>query len=228
MSTCRGGRRGPVGERPDRLVVVTGTGTEVGKTWVATALLGAARAAGLRVAARKPAQSFDAADPTTDAEVLAAASGEAPELVCPAHRHYALPLAPFMAAARLGRPPFVLADLLAELQWPEGVDLGLLEGAGGVCSPIASDGGDTADLVRALRPDVVVLVADAGLGTINATRLALAPLPDGEVVVFLNRFDGGDDLHAGNRDWLLDHLRCPVEVDIEGLLRRALAPGRRG
>ena len=48
--------------RPRRLVAVVGTGTDVGKTWVSARVLRDLRAAGLRVAARKPAQSFDPGD----------------------------------------------------------------------------------------------------------------------------------------------------------------------
>jgi dethiobiotin synthetase len=64
-------------DRPARLVVVVGTGTEVGKTWSSCRLLEHARSQRLRVAARKPVQSFDA-DSTepTDADRLAAATGE--------------------------------------------------------------------------------------------------------------------------------------------------------
>ena len=48
-----------------------------------------------------------------------------------------------------------------------------------------------------------MLVADAGLGTINSVRLSVGALagPRG-LVVFLNRFDAADDLHRRNRDWL--------------------------
>ena len=85
--------------RPDRLVAILGTGTEVGKTWVAAAALTSARRAGLSVAARKPAQSAEPDDPApSDADVLAVATGEDPLAVCPAHRHYAVAMAPPMAA----------------------------------------------------------------------------------------------------------------------------------
>ena len=50
-----------------------------------------------------------------------------------------------------------------------------METAGGVRSPQADDG-DAVDLVRLLAPDLVVLVADAGLGTINAVRLCVDAL----------------------------------------------------
>lgn len=206
-------------DRPRRLVVVAGTGTEVGKTWAGARLAVAARAAGLAVAARKPAQSFEPGD-RTDAEILAAATGETPEEVCPPHRWYEVPLAPFMAAERLGRPSFTLGDLVAEVRWPDGIDLGLVEPAGGVRSPMTVDGGDTVDLVDALAPDEVVLVADAGLGTLNAVRLCVDALSGSAVVVLLNRFDAADELHLANAAWLGDHVDARVVTAPEELLPR--------
>jgi dethiobiotin synthetase len=49
----------------------------------------------------------------------------------------------------------------------------------------------------------VLLVADAGLGTLNAVRLTLACLAPLPTTVILNRYDPADDLHRRNRDWLL-------------------------
>jgi dethiobiotin synthetase len=195
--------------RPTRLVFVAGTGTEVGKTWVGAALLTGLRERHVRVAARKPVQSFVPEAGPTDADVLGAATGEGATTVCPAHRWFGIALAPPMAAEVLAAPPFTIADLAAELEWPAGVDLGLVEGVGGVRSPLAVDG-DTRDLIDALAPDAVILVADAGLGTINAVRLSTAALGDHPLVVALNRFDPGDDLHRRNRDWLSG--RCGLDV----------------
>jgi dethiobiotin synthetase len=205
-------------EGPRHLLVIAGTGTEVGKTWVAARLAQAARDAGLTVAARKPVQSFEPGTGPTDAEVLAAATGERTEDVCPPHRSYELAVAPFMAAARLGRPSFTLADLSAELRWPPGTDLGLLEPAGGVRSPMSADGADTVDLLRAVRPDGVALVADAGLGTINAVRLSLDALSAWPVTVVLNRYDDRDELHRDNRTWLEGHVAATVVTDAAALL----------
>ena len=189
---------------------MVGTGTDVGKTWVAARLLTDLRAAALRVAARKPAQSFEPDDDPAglDASVLGAATGESPEDVCPPHRWYEVPMAPPMAAERLGRPPFSIQDLMSELRWPAPaeagpVDVGLVETAGGIRSPLATDG-DCLALCEGLAPDAIVLVADAGLGTINAVRLtlhALGPLAALAVVV-LNRFDPGSDLHRRNLAWM--------------------------
>ena len=186
---------------PEQLIVVAGTGTEIGKTWAGRQLLQQARSRGLRVAARKPAQSFSEADGLTDAELLAEASGETPETVCPRHRWYAVPMAPPMAADVLGLAPLRVKDLVAEITWEDATDLALVETAGGVRAPIAHDG-DNVALIERIKPHKVLLVADAGLGTLNAVRLSLQALAGQQVVVLLNRFDSGNDLHRRNREWL--------------------------
>lgn len=206
--TATGAGRPPV-------VLVAGTGTEVGKTWVAAALAGELRRRGRRVAARKPAQSFEPGDEDTgrtDAHVLATATGETPAEVCPPTRWYPAAMAPPMAATALGSPPFTIADLVDGLTMPAGADLVLVETAGGVRSPLAADG-DTVTLAWQLRPALTVLVADAGLGTINAVRLSAAAL-DGPLVVHLNRFDARAPLHAANAAWLerRDGLRCVTSL----------------
>ena len=99
--------------RPERLAVVCGTATDVGKTWVTCGLLHGLRQRGVPVAARKPAQSFAEDGRPTDAELLAAASGQDPWDVCPAHRWYPAAMAPPMAAAALGRDAFSSVSLAA-------------------------------------------------------------------------------------------------------------------
>jgi dethiobiotin synthetase len=205
--------------RPERLVLVVGTGTEVGKTWVACRVARALRRRGLIVVARKPAQSYDAGDDLsdTDAALLAHATGDHPAAVCPQHRWYPVAMAPPMAAEALGRRPFAIADLVDELAWPAVVGVGLVEAAGGVRSPLAADG-DAAALAGALRPDRVVLVADAGLGTINGVRLSMAALAPWPVTVVLNRFDPADDLHVRNLEWLGGVDGYDVVTDAEDLV----------
>jgi len=205
--------------RPHRLVVVTGTGTEVGKTWWTARLCERLGAAGVSVAARKPAQSFEPGAGPTDADVLAAATADAPESVCPADRWYPVPMAPPMAAAALGRPSFTIRALAAEITWPAATDVGLVEGAGGPRSPLAADG-DTVDLASALGADTVVLVGDPGLGTINAVRLAAAPFGATPLVVALNRFDPADDLHVRNGEWLAGDGGFDLVTDPADLARR--------
>ena len=71
-----------------------------------------------------------------------------------------------------------------------------------------------------LAPDLVVLVADAGLGTVNSVRLGVDVLGPRPVVVFLNRYDPADDLHRRNLDWLRTRERLEVIVDLEALSNR--------
>lgn len=187
-----------------KLIVIAGTGTEVGKTWFAARLLADARARGIVVSARKPAQSFDASETNaTDAQLLAEASGEDPHAVCPPHRWYAAAMAPPMAADFLGRPRISLEDLIAELQWPGNAQLRVVETAGGLLSPIAHDA-DNLQLIERLAPAHVILVADAGLGTLNSVRLCARAIAGHDVTVFLNRYDHDNPLHRANHTWLTE------------------------
>lgn len=212
--------------RPRHLVVVLGTGTEVGKTWVGCCLAVLLRSADVAVAARKPAQSFSSAESEegrTDADLLARATGVRPLEVCPQHRWYPAPMAPPMAADAIGAPPILVDDLMSELTWPDGLDVGLVETAGGPRSPMAHDA-DGADIARRLEPDLVLLVADAGLGTINAVRSTMQGLAGLPVVVVLNRYDPAVELHQRNRAWLVEHDGLDVVTDVQVLVERLTRP----
>lgn len=176
-------------------LLLTGTGTDVGKTWV-----GARLAPLLGATAWKPVQSYQPGTGPTDAEVLAAATGQDPHEVCPPHRWYPLPLAPPEAADELGRPRIGIDELAAEA--PESDGPVVIEGAGGPRSPLAHDG-DTVTLAAIVDPALIVLVSHAGLGAINDVRLSAAAFDDvAPLAVFLNRFDAGDLVHRRNLDFL--------------------------
>jgi dethiobiotin synthetase len=205
-------------------VLCVGTATGVGKTWVGAEVLRKLRAGGLSVAARKPVLSFDpAADAPTDADVLAEATGEDRHTVCPEHRWYPMALAPPIAAMLLGLPEFSNADLSSELEPPIGADMLWVETIGGPLSPMTSDG-DSADIARWLFPDLVVLVADAGLGTINAVRLAAGPFAGRRLVVMLNRYEANEAC-SQSQTWLAFN-GFEVVVDI-GELAAAVLTGAR-
>jgi dethiobiotin synthetase len=199
-------------------VVVAGTGTDIGKTWVTAALASALRRRGIPVAARKPVQSFAPEhDTPTDAEVLGEATGEDPHAVCPAHRWLPRALAPPMAAAALDAPPFTFAELAMEVTRSSPREaVVLVESVGGVRSPLATDG-DTVALVAALQPTLVVLVADAELGTINVVRLSVDVLRPYRVVVYLNRYRPDNELHDRNHDWLVTREGLEVVTNPEAL-----------
>jgi dethiobiotin synthetase len=151
---------------------VTGTDTGVGKTIVAAGLLAHARARGLRTAALKPAETGCVHGVPTDGLLLRAAAGadHLPIDAIVPHR-YATPVAPAVAARLEGRP-FSLARTRTAFAALAGADLLLVEGAGGLLSPYA-DYLLAADLAAALALPLLI-VARAGLGTINHTLLTVA------------------------------------------------------
>ena len=207
--------------RPAVVVAVVGVATDVGKTWVATAVLTRLEAAGMRVAARKPVQSFEANTGMTDADFLAAATGEDPTTVCPTHRWYPLAMAPPIAARRLGLGPIAVHDLVAELAWPSAIQIGVIETVGGARSPMADDA-DSATFVRSVVADHVLLVANAGLGAINAVRLCATALEATPFTVVLNRFDRDDAVHETNRAWLADRDGFSVVTTVDDCVAAVL------
>jgi dethiobiotin synthetase len=152
--------------------LVTGTDTGVGKTVVTAAVAAAATRAGLRVAVVKPGQTGTADGEEPDAAVVArlAAPATARSLA-----DYPDPLAPLAAARVSGLPALRLPDVVAAVRdVAAGHDLTLVEGAGGLLVPMGQDW-TVAELATELTADVV-LVARAGLGTLNHTALTLEAL----------------------------------------------------
>ncbi len=168
---------------------ITGTGTAVGKTYVASRIAESLVSAGLRVGVYKPvasgcrpASEFRSTNqlsvPTTcglvsdDALQLWEAAGRPGEFdfVCP--QRFEAPLAPHLAARAEGK--CVRSDLLrAGIDyWNQRSDIVLVEGAGGLLSPL-SDDQYVADLAHDLGLPLVIVSANI-LGTINHTLLTLA------------------------------------------------------
>jgi len=153
---------------------VTGTDTGVGKTEVAVALLAGHRARGVDVAGMKPAESGAPPGAPSDAERLRAAAGgiDDPALVCP--YRFAAPLAPAVAARIEGREVSFEHLLACARELARRHAALLVEGAGGILAPLTERHGQ-ADLARALGLPVLV-VARAGLGTVNHTALTCEAL----------------------------------------------------
>ncbi|MFF8264082.1 dethiobiotin synthase [Streptomyces virginiae] len=156
------------------VVMVSGTGTEIGKTVVTSALAAAAVAAGRSVAVLKPAQTgVGPQEPGDAAEVvrLAGPSVTAMELA-----RYPEPLAPDTAARRAGLPTLAPAQIAeAARRLAEDHDLVLVEGAGGLLVQFDESGHTLADAARLLEAPTLI-VAQAGLGTLNSTTLTAEAL----------------------------------------------------
>lgn len=154
-----------------RGLLVLGTDTGVGKTFVACALLIGLRARGHAVAAIKPMETgFDPADRLSDAKLLAAAAGEEFDTEVHVPSHWSLPLAPRAAAAREGATIDVAEVLKRTQARLQPGRLLLAELAGGLRVPL-SPGLTNVEFAQALGWPAI-LVARAGLGTLNHTVLS--------------------------------------------------------
>jgi dethiobiotin synthetase len=155
------------------VLVLSGTGTEVGKTVVAAAVAALALAMRQKVAVLKPAQSGVGPHEPGDIDEIGRLAGPVTgrELA-----RFADPLAPATAARLAGRPAVHPSDIAsAAVELNRSHDLVLIEGAGGLLVRFDDDGGTIADVAWALGAPVLVVV-EAGLGTLNATALTAEAL----------------------------------------------------
>ena len=165
-----------------RAVFIAGSHTDVGKTWAACAILKAARGKGWSVEALKPVVTGylpSVATDTSDPGRLLAALGRdrsAQALEAMSPLRFQAALSPPMAA-RLEGVTLTLADLLAVCRpvlAAQTADLLLVEGAGGVMSPMAQDATGL-DLQLALGLPTI-LVGGSYLGGVSHTLTALEVL----------------------------------------------------
>ncbi|ABI75828.1 dethiobiotin synthase [Hyphomonas neptunium ATCC 15444] len=187
-----------------RSYFVTATGTDIGKTYVSARLISAWRAQGYVAQATKPVMSGFAEDALeqSDAGRLLTAMGRA---VTPAsvaeiclHR-LAPPLSPNVAMRQAGVRqdyPEILAFVRDRLS--DGGDCHLVEGAGGVMSPL-TDEKLQIDLMADLQLPIILITA-AYLGSVSHTLTALYALSARglkvSAVAISQPFSSGDDLSA--------------------------------
>jgi dethiobiotin synthetase len=154
------------------VLVVTGTDTEVGKTIVVAALASLARTRGSSVAVVKPVQTGVDEQAAGDLDAVGVLTG------VPSTDRYELarypdPLSPAAAARLSGRPAADMAEVTDRISaLADTYRLVVVEGAGGLLVRYDDDGSTIADLAERLHAPVLV-VARAGLGTLNATALTL-------------------------------------------------------
>jgi dethiobiotin synthetase len=158
---------------------ITGIGTGVGKTLVTTILCHQLRAMGRRVSALKPVVSgFVEDDPESDPARILRSLGVTPTRAAVASLspwRFAAPISPHLAARREGRSVSLEEIARFSREQTDGPgSIRLIEGAGGVMSPICEDA-TCLDLIASLG-DPVVLVTGTYLGTLSHTLTALAVL----------------------------------------------------
>ncbi len=154
-----------------RTYFITATNTGAGKT-VLTALLAQwLRERGVAVAALKPLGSGGRAD----AEILHAALGGTLTLEEINPWHFRSAVTPALAA-RQEKKPVKLATVLTHLRARQKCyEVLLVEGAGGLLSPLVEDG-NSRDLISALDATPII-VAPNQLGVVNHVLLTLEALP---------------------------------------------------
>jgi len=160
-----------------RLLAVTGTGTEVGKTVTTAALAACALRGGQRVAVVKPVQTGVWPGEPADLTEVRRLTG-----LADLHEYvrYAEPLAPATAARRLGEPGPDLGELAGRIAGLADRDLVIVEGAGGALVRFNDRGEGLVELIGAVVRLVrsrsgaqssfgaeVVLVTGAALGCLH-------------------------------------------------------------
>lgn len=157
-----------------KVVLVTGTDTGVGKTWVTRAVAHSLAATGRRVVAIKPVETgcTESGRNGEDGVLLASATGQpAPKA---ALLRFAAPAAPAVAADAEGSEIDFDALVLEIASHAEGAEVVLLEGAGGLLAPVTWEW-NMVDLARELNASAILVGSDR-LGTINHTLLTLGAL----------------------------------------------------
>ena len=158
---------------------ITGVGTGVGKTLVTTILCAQLRELGRSVSALKPVVSgFALDDPESDPALILKSLGRIPTLAtidAVSPWRFSAPLSPHLAARHDGRA-ITLEEVARFCRSQVGGpgSLRLIEGAGGVMSPICADA--TCLDLMALLGEPVVLVTGTYLGTISHTLTALSAI----------------------------------------------------
>jgi len=164
-------------------VVILGTGTDVGKTYVTACLARGLRERG-SVLALKPIESGVGAGATGDAGTIASAAGHAP-LLSP--WRFPRPVSPHLGA----REQSVTLDVAEVAAWVAAQEanasaaVSLIELAGGAFSPLGP-GVTNVDLALALQPALWLLVAPDALGVLHDVAATLRALPRAPNAVLLS------------------------------------------
>ncbi len=205
-----------------RGIFITGTDTEVGKTYFAALLARKLLGEGLRVGVYKPVASgcLEEAGELVSEDALAlwnaAGRPRTLEEVCP--QRFAAPVAPHRAAEIEGREvdPTLLLQGIAP--WLESCEVVLVEGAGGILSPLAEEVSNL-DLAAALGFPLLVVAANK-LGVINHTLLTLESaacrsLPAAGIVLNELQPSGAEDIsRRTNADDLRRFAPAPLLAEI--------------
>lgn len=196
-------------------VLVVGTGTEIGKTHVTACLLAQARAQGMSVRGYKPiATGIDHF--CEDAQLHAEALGA--HYLHPSFS-YRRPVSPHLAAREEERPIDLEVVRFRSDELAQGCDAVVIEGAGGLFTPLGETFTNIA-LVRCLMPAAVVLVAPDRLGVLHDVGACVTAAQSCgiEFAALVLSAPGVPDASTGSNARELERVGMPV---IAGVFPRA-------
>lgn len=200
-------------------LLVTGSDTDVGKTHVVAALARQLATSGARVQIVKPVETGAPAEGdaaraqrlavnmgTSSGAQLLSARVEAFTLLS-----FAAPLAP-PASAQVEGKEISFTEILTRLHALPPCDWRVIEGAGGIATPLDHEARDWADFATALAPDAIVIVVPDRLGAINQARLAHARAAalGLNALVWLNEFFATDPVVAASNRSALAQAGVPI------------------
>lgn len=172
---------------------ITGTDTDVGKTYVATALAAAIRKKGINVGVMKPFAAGTAQKngfKSKDTQLLAKAArvNETEELLNP--QFFPIPASPYTAAKKLGLKVDLGLVFECFKKLSKKHELMLVEGMGGIMTPILKNY-YIIDLIKDMKLEAII-VARSRIGTINHTMMTCNICERREIVVrgiIIDNFD---------------------------------------
>lgn len=179
-------------------IFITATGTDVGKTYVSALIVKGIRKQGINCGYYKPALSGDVYP--NDCEYVFKTAGIKKDANNNVSYKFKPALSPHLAS-KLENNPIKLKKIKADFERiQKEFDMLVVEGAGGIICPF-NDDLILPDVIKALGLDIII-IASAGLGTINSTVLTVEYAKTHKINIkgiILNNYDETDIMHVDNK-----------------------------
>lgn len=208
-----------------KTIFITATGTDIGKTYVSGLIAKHIKDKGLNIGYYKAALSGSNDIKDSDAWYVkqqADLLDSYDEMVSYTYKHA---YSPHLAAQIEGNPPDIKIIKNAYKDISKKHDYMIVEGSGGIICPIRYDNNQKIfleDIIKELNiPSLII--ADAGLGTINSTVLTIKYMRSKNLKingVILNRFEAENEMHNDNKKMIEDMTGVKIiGVVIDGILK---------
>lgn len=192
----------------NKSIFITATGTDIGKTYISALLVKKLRECNINCGYYKPVLSGaekkeNEALYLGDAEYVIKTAGMDCEADCCVSYAFEEAVSPHLASKRVGKN-ICLNKIFEDYNFlSQKYDFVVVEGAGGITCPFSVESGLLLpDVIKALKSSIII-VADAGLGTINSTILTVEYAKSKNINIFgiiLNNYDESNFMHIDNKD----------------------------